>query len=197
MPKSKKKVDTKKLERIYKLYISKNIIIDILMVLIGIGFIKNPYCGIRWGEIIFALVIITNGLISVFEGATNKLVPIFKLNIVYGILSSAIGVLIITNPLSLTRFLTIMLGIWMVISGSLKIFYGSYLKECNEKSWKITITVGILLFLFGLLNILYDFAAMTVVYVAAVFLILYAILDLTNSFLYKKRTNEIIKIFKK
>lgn len=197
MPRNKKKKDNKKAIKIYNFYIRKSIIMDILMILIGLLFIKNPYSGIRICEISFAILLILNGLISVFEGSTNKIVPIFKLNVIYGVISTAIGALIIINPLSLTRILTIMFGIWMLISGIIKLFYGSYLKASEDDSWMITLTTGILTVLFSLLVIFYEFASMSIIQVAAIFLVLYSLLDLVNNFLYKKRSNEIIDIFNK
>lgn len=192
--KSKNKV----IEKFMKFYFLKNILIDISMIIIGFIYLTNPYTVTRTYEIILSIILIISGLSSVFEGTANKMIPMLTLNVIYGIVSCAIASFIIINPISISRILVISFGIWLIITGLVKIFYASYLKEKNENSWPLSFVIGIVNIIFGLLLSIYNFdVTLTLVQITGTFSILYAVLDIANNLLYRKRRTEMVRIFKK
>ena len=120
----------------------------------------------------------------------------FYFNLIYGIISIALGLFVILNPFAIANILTVGMGIWLIINGGLKLNYGLKLKRINERAWALTLTVGIISIIFGLMTILNPFAKLLVVEVIGLFLIVYGIIDFTDSLLLKKRAKEFIKVFK-
>lgn len=103
---------------------------------------------------------------------------------------------IILNPFAIANIVTIGLGIWLIVSGGLKINYGIRLRNIREAASTITMVVGIISILFGLMVIINPFAKLFLVEVVGIFLMVYGIIDLTNIILLKKRAKNFIKIFK-
>lgn len=193
-----KKKQIKTTKKLFNFYICKNIVIDLIMFAVGMFFIFKPFAGLRVCELIFSGLIIVNGAMALFDSSTEILFPMFKLNIIYGVMALVLGLFIIFNPLSIASVLTIMLGIWLIISGLLKIFYGGYLKYSNEESWLITIVIGSMTILFGVLMIINPFEpTIYMTEVAGIFTALYCVLDVTNNWLFRKRFKNLVEVFNK
>ena len=106
-----------------------------------------------------------------------------------------IGAIIILVPFSVTSFLTICLGLYLIVFGANKVTYGVWFKIGDDSSWLITFVIGVMLMVFGILVLSNPFSALTVTQVIGTFLVLSSILDITDLVLLKKRANEITKIF--
>lgn len=61
----------------------------------------------------------------------------------FGVLYSILGVVIILYPYSVMEFVTVCLGLFVIINGATKINYGIWLKRGNEDSWLVTLVTGI------------------------------------------------------
>lgn len=192
----KKSKIIKTIERLFNLYIMRSIIFDLVIILLGVFFILKPYSGLRGCEIAFSVVLLLSGISAIFDSTTKKVMHIFNFSLIYGVLSLIFGLLIIINPLALANIVTICFGIWMVLSGILKISYAVNLKSGKEEAWSVTFAIGLVTTLVGILLVFNPFIEFYITQVVGIFVVLYAALDLTNSILFKKRTKEIIEIFK-
>ena len=76
-----------------------------------------------------------------------------------------------------------------------KITYGVWFKIGNHSSWLITLVIGIMLIIFGILVLANPFASLTITKLVGSFLILASILDITDLILLKNKSDEITKIF--
>lgn len=186
----------KTIERLFKLYIMRSIVFDLFIIMLGMFFIIKPYSGLRGCEIAFSIVLLLSGFSSIFDSTTKKVINLFNFSLIYGVLSLIFGLLIIINPLALANIITLCFGIWMVLSGALKISYGFNLKGGNEESWSVTFAIGVVTTLVGILLVFNPFIELYITQVVGIFVVLYSILDLTNCFLFKRRTKEIIEILK-
>ena len=187
---------TKVIERLLNIFIIRSIIFDILIILLGGYFILNPYSGLRSCEIVFSIFLLICGCMSIFDCSAKNVVKLFNFSLIYGVLSIIFGLLIILNPLALANIVTICFGIWMVISGAVKINNSISLKKLKEDSWSVILGIGILTSLIGILLIFNPFVELYITQVVGIFVIIYAVLDFTNNLLFKKRKKDIIKILK-
>ena len=187
---------TKVIERLLNIFIIRSIIFDILIILLGGYFILNPYSGLRGCEIVFSIFLLIFGCMSIFDCSAKNVVKLFNFSLIYGVLSIIFGLLIILNPLALANIVTICFGIWMVISGAVKINNSISLKKLKEDSWSVILGIGILTSLIGILLIFNPFVELYITQVVGIFVIIYAVLDFTNNLLFKKRKKDIIKILK-
>lgn len=186
----------KTIERIFSLYITRSIIFDILILIFGVFFIVKPYSGLRTCEIIFGIFLLLSGIVSIFDYSTKKAVNIFNFNLFYGILSLLFGLLIIINPLALANVITLVFGLWITLSGIVKLNYAINLRKMKEESWSVIFGIGLLTSIVGLLLIFNPFIELYITQVVGIFTIFYAMLDFTNNILFKKRSKEIIEILK-
>lgn len=186
----------KTIEKIFNLFILRSLIFDVLIFLLGLFFVINPYFGLRGCEIAFSIVLLVSGITALYDCTARKIINLFNFSLIYGVLSLIFGLLIIFNPLSLTNIITIGFGVWVTISGLLKISYAINLKNNKEETWSVILGIGLVTTIAGILIIFNPFIELYITQVVGIFIVLYAILDFTNNILFKKRSKEIVKIFK-
>ena len=145
--------------------------------------------------IIMGVVILIFGINAVYKYFHRDGAKIYSLNIVFGVLYSILGVVIILYPFSVMEFVTVCLGIFVIINGATKINYGVWLKKGNEDSWLVTLVTGIFLVIIGIMLVFNPFASLTLTQLCGAFLIIVGILNVSDTILFKKRAKEIMEIF--
>ncbi|MDE6284943.1 MAG: DUF308 domain-containing protein [Bacilli bacterium] len=145
--------------------------------------------------ILVGFVFLVSGVNAIYKYFHRDGAKLYSLNILFGILYSILGVVIIVYPFSVMTFVTICLGLYLVVSGAVKMNYAFWLKRGNEDSWLITLVSGIMLLLFGILVMFNPFISLTLTQLAGAFLLIVSILDFTDTMMFKKRANEIMNIF--
>lgn len=160
------------------------------LVLLFLPELTNKLVGILAGVIFLA-----SGINSIYKYFHRDGAKLYTLNIVFGIIYSLLGVVIILYPFSVMNFVTVCLGIYLIVSGAMKINYGLWFKRGSEESWLITIVTGILLIIFGIMVVFNPFISLTLAKLVGIFLIISAVLDITDTILFKKRAKEIMNIF--
>ncbi len=135
------------------------------------------------------------GINSIYKYFHREGAKLYNLNLVFGVIYAVLGVVIILVPSSVVEFITICLGIYMIVNGASKVNYALWLKRGNEDSWLITLATGILVAIVGVLVIFNPFASLTLTKLAGAFLIITGILDFMDTILFKNRSKEIMEIF--
>lgn len=176
-------------------FMTLSIICSVIIALIGGVLLFLPELSNKLIGVISGVLFILSGINTIYKYFCRNGAKLYSLNLLYGIIILLIGVIIILVPFSVTTFLTICLGLYLIIFGVNKITYGVWFKIGNDSSWLITFVIGIMLTIFGILVLANPFSSLTVTQVVGSFLILSSILDLTDLVLLKKRANEITKIF--
>ena len=172
-----------------------SIVSSIVIALVGAVLLFMPKLSNKLIGIIMGLLFILYGIITIYKYITRNGAKLYSLNLLYGIIILLIGVIIVLVPFSVTSFLTICLGLYLIIIGINKVTYGIWFKIGNHSSWLITLVIGIMLIFFGILVLSNPFSSLTITRLVGAFLILASILDITDLILLKKRSDEISKIF--
>lgn len=183
------------IENRFKKMIIQNLVISAFIFLIGIILLFVPELSNKVIGIIIGVIFLITGISLLYKFFKRDGAKLYSLNILFGILDILLGLIIIIYPFSIITFVTICLGIHMVISGALKISYAFWLKKGSEESWTIPLVTGILLILFGFLVMFNPFAKMTLTQLVGAFLIIISVLETTDTILFKKRAKEIKNIF--
>lgn len=192
----KRKVSIKYLEGQFNSYMILNGFLATLMILLGIILFFSPSIAIKTVSWLMGLFFVIQGVLACVSYIKKDRVSLLNFNLIYGIISILIGLFIILNPFAIANFLTIGLGVWLIISGGLKLNYGLRLKYVKESSWSVTLGVGIISTIFGILVILNPFSKLFLVEVIGLFLMVYGLIDLTDIILLKRRAKSFIKVFK-
>lgn len=170
-------------------------ITSVITGILGLILLLLPNLTNKLVGVLVGIVFLISGVSAIYKYFHREGAKLYSLNIVFGIMYSILGVVIILYPFSVMNFVTICLGIYLVISGSMKINYGFWLKKGSEQSWLITVTTGILLIVFGIMLMFNPFISLTLTQLAGAFLLIVAVLDFTDAMLFKKRAEEIMNIF--
>ena len=184
---------SKIIERLLNILIIRSVVFDILIIFIGVFFVIKPYSGLRLCEIDFSVILLLSGFMSIFECNAKKVVKLFNLSLIYGVLSIIFGLLIILNPLALANIVSLCIGIWMLLSGIIKISNSICIKKLEEESWSVLFGIGLMVSLMLIFN---PFVELYITQVVGGFVIIYAVLDIANSLLFRKRKKELINILK-
>ena len=183
------------IENVYNRMIIYSLLTAILAILVGLTLIFLPSVSNKIVGIIMGVVILIFGINAVYKYFHRDGAKIYSLNIVFGVLYSILGVVIILYPFSVMEFVTVCLGIFIIINGATKINYGVWLKKGNEDSWLVTLVTGIFLVIIGIMLVFNPFASLTLTQLCGAFLIIVGILNVSDTVLFKKRAKEIMEIF--
>lgn len=113
------------------------------------------------------------------------------LDVLYGVVTIILGILIITNPHAIASILPIILGVAIIISSANKLQYAFNLKtNCNDM-WKTTMVIAVISTVCGVVLLFNPFAgAVLIMRIVGIFIIAYAILDIISTVIIKKNVEE-------
>ncbi len=183
------------IENVYNRMIIYSLITAILSIIVGLVLIFLPAVSNKVVGIIIGVIILAYGITAIYKYFHRDGAKIYTLNIVFGVLYSILGVVIILYPYSVMSFVTVCLGLFVIINGATKINYGIWLKRGNEDSWLVTLVTGIFLVVLGIMLVFNPFSALTLTQISGAFLIIVGILNVSDTILFKKRSKEIMEIF--
>lgn len=141
-------------------------------------------------------VLIALGIIAIINFLRNTTKDIFnQLNIVYGVVSIVAGSFLVTVPSFIGSIIPFIIGITVIISSSFKVQQALILKNMNSKYFLPSLIMAILCLVCGLVILFNPFkSAVLVTKIIGLFMIIYAILDIINSFILKKSSSINIEI---
>ena len=139
------------IENIYNKMIIYSLITSILSIIVGLVLVFLPTVSNKVVGIIVGIIFLIFGINAVYKYFHRDGAKIYSLNIVFGVLYSILGVVIILYPYSVMEFVTVCLGLFVIINGATKINYGIWLKRGNEDSWLVTLVTGIFLVVLGIM----------------------------------------------
>lgn len=183
------------IENMYKRMIWYSIGTALITIITGIVLLLVPELSGKVLGIIAGIIFLIEGINSIYKYFHREGAKLYNLNLVFGVIYAVLGVVIILVPSSVVEFITICLGIYMIVNGASKVNYALWLKRGNEDSWLITLATGILVAIVGVLVIFNPFASLTLTKLAGAFLIITGILDFMDTILFKNRSKEIMEIF--
>ncbi|MEG1892397.1 MAG: DUF308 domain-containing protein [Bacilli bacterium] len=160
------------------------------LILLFLPNITNKVVGILVG-----ISFLVTGIGAIYNYFHREGAKLYSLNLVFGILFAILGIVIILYPFTVMSFVTICLGLYMIVSGCMKINYSFWFKRGSEDCWLVTLVTGILLIIFGIMVLVNPFSSLTLTKLAGIFLIIISVLDVMDTYMFKKRSKEIMDIF--
>ena len=185
----------KSIENVYNRMIIYSILTSILSIIIGLVLIFLPAVSNKVVGIIVGIVFLAFGINSVYKYFHRDGAKIYSLNLIFGVLYSILGIVIIIYPFSVMNFVTVCLGLFIIVNGISKINYGMWLKRGNEESWLVTVVTGAFVVTIGIMLVFNPFTALTLTQIAGAFLIITGVLNLSDTILFKNRAKQIMEIF--
>lgn len=183
------------IENMYKRIIRYSILTSLLTIGVGVFLLLVPKLSSDILGFVVGIIFLVEGFNSLYKYFHREGAKLYNLSLTFGIIYAALGVLIILVPSSVVEFITVCLGIYMIVNGASKVNYATWLKRGGEASWLVTLATGILVAAIGILVIFNPFASLTITKLAGAFLIITGVLDFTDTILFKNRSKEIMDIF--
>ena len=141
-------------------------------------------------------ILIALGVIAIISFLRNKTRDVFvQLNIVYGVVSIVAGIFLVTVPEFIGSIIPIVVGIAVIISSSFKLQQALVLKNLDNRYFLPSLIMAILCLICGVVILFNPFtSAVVVTQIIGLFMIIYAILDIINSFILRKSSNISVEI---
>lgn len=192
------------MKEIIKVFAKSSIITSIFLLALGLLLIFKSDATILAVTYVIGAVLIALGIVAVINFIRSK-GDLYHLNIVYGIVTIVLGVLVIKNPKVIGSIIPFVVGIGILINSGTKLKYALDLREAKQNVWKYTLLISIITAVLGVLLIFNPYKA-TEMFVQAMGIVIsvYAVLDIISTIVLVNKYNkqnetkeaEIIKIEK-
>lgn len=169
-----------------------SILTSIIFAILGVVMILNPEATIEIVASVLGITIIVIGaekIISYFVLKGN--LDFFNYELIYGIIAILFGILIMTHSTTFAAIVRIIIGIWIAYAGLIKINMSLKLKSAEIQSWAVVLTLSIISLLAGILVMFTNTSS--IVIITAVVMIIYAVADVIDEFIFIKNLDKIIE----
>lgn len=176
-------------------FVDLSIIASIIFTIIGLCLIIFPDVSLNIMSYVIGGLFLIFG-IYLFTINYNSL--ILTDMIFFGVMMVLLGVILIVYPKLIAQLIPIVLGIWFITDSIVKIRISLSLKDYDDTPWVLTLVLSIISMLCGVVFILHPLASSEVIttFIGALIMI-YALSDIIDMFMFKKHINDVIKSFKK
>ena len=185
----------KSIEHVYNKMVIFSIISAVITIIVGIVLLFLPNLSNKVVGIITGVIFIIFGITTAYKYLKRDGAKIYSLNLVFAILYLILGLVIIIFPFSVIEFVTVCLGLFLVVNGATEINYGLWLKRGGSKAWLVTLVAGILLVILGIMIVFNPFTAFALTQITGAFLIISGIINLSDAITFKTKAKEIMDIF--
>lgn len=164
-----------------------SIVTSVIILVLGIFLFIQPDTIIRMISIILGGVILIPGIISLIDYFKNK----YQASLISGVVTIIIGLILIINTKLVASILPFILGIYFIVNGINRLQYALQLKS-QKMNYTASLVFSLLIIICGILFIINPFGgALVITKVMGIFMVIYALLDLTNTIIIKKEMHEV------
>lgn len=115
-----------------------------------------------------------------------------QLDLIYGMVSIILGVVVISNPQAIASIIPFVLGFIIIINSARKLQYSLELKQNKNELWKSTMIMAIVTTICGVVLVINPFKGVVFITKIVGFLILiYAVLDIISTIIIKSTVKQI------
>ena len=162
-----------------------SIVTSVVILVFGIFLFIQPDVIIHMISIVLGGIILIPGITALIDYVKNRYQP----SLITGVVTIIIGMILIVNTKLVASILPFILGIYFIVNGINRIQYALELKR-QSVNYVVSLIFSILIIICGILFIVNPFGgALVITKVMGVFMILYSVLDLTNSIIIKMEIN--------
>lgn len=188
----------KRVKKNFNRIVYGSIIEDIIYALFGLFLLFKTNLTIEIFTRTFGILIVASAICSGIRFLYRKMAgKLFNVSILNALAKLILGILIIVKPNLATNILTISVGIVILINGLIKLYYAFAFYNNKEEIWPLIGVLAIGLIVMGGSLIINPFSKDVIITrVIGVFIVCYAIFDAMQWLLFRKRSKELLKLFK-
>lgn len=181
------------IDRLFSKIMWMDIALSICLTLVGLIFLVYPDVSVTLIGIIFGLLITILGGVLIYTYLKRREIPLFRFNLLYGILGVILGILTIISPFTFTQVITIFIGIWILYMAIIKIDFAIRLKLLEERSWLFLLMSALLEIFMSILIFINPFSNLIITEIAGAYFVLCGILNCTDAVLTKNRAIDFLE----
>ncbi len=181
------------IDRLFSKIMWMDIALSICLTLVGLIFLVYPDVSVTLIGIIFGLLITILGGVLIYTYLKRREIPLFRFNLIYGILGVILGILTIISPFTFTQVITIFIGIWILYMAIIKIDFAIRLKLLEERSWLFLLMSSLLEIFMSILIFINPFSNLIITEIAGAYFVLCGILNCTDAVLTKNRAIDFLE----
>lgn len=181
------------IDRLFSKIMWMDIALSICLTLVGLIFLVYPDVSVTVIGVIFGLLITVLGGVLIFTYLKRREIPLFRFNLIYGILGVILGILTIISPFTFTQVITIFIGIWILYMAIIKIDFAVRLKLLEERSWLFLLVSALLEIFMSILIFINPFSNLIITEIAGAYFVLCGILNCTDAVLTKNRAIDFLE----
>lgn len=178
-----------------KKFFRSSILTSIVLIVLGVLLVFQSEFTIMTIAYIIGAILIAIGALAIIKFVQNiKSSKKNELDIVYGIGTIILGILVIKNHQAIASIIPFVIGIGIIISSSTKLQYAFELKAKDNSQWKITMIVSIISVACGVILLFNPFkGAVIITQIVGIFIIIYGVLDIISTMTIKRNVDAIHK----
>lgn len=177
-----------------KNYLNISIVLALSLTVLGLTFIIFPNTSFEVICYFLAGVLVINGGMVLIFGSRYTI--LFD-SLFYGLLSFIFGLIILIHPDILKVIMPILLGIWFILNGFLKVRLIVCLKEEDKSYYYLTLIMSIISIVCGIIMVLEPVRNVEIITISiGIILMTYAISDIINLSIIKRYINKVVKYVK-
>ena len=166
-----------------------SVITSLVFAIIGLVMIYNPETTMKFISTVLGIFFIVVGVIKVVNYFISKgNSTLFTNDIAWGLIAVIIGLVTMVYSSTIESIFRIMIGVWIIYSGFTRFSLSFRLKNVNDKLWAIVLSLAVLMIVGGLYVTFYPGALIVTL---GVIILVYAIMDLIESFIFMKNMKDI------
>jgi uncharacterized membrane protein HdeD (DUF308 family) len=184
---------------IMKKFFRSSILTSLLLVILGILLVAFSDETIIAISYFIGGVLVLIGVVGIID-YVRKIKTNYKseLDLIYGIVTIILGVLIITHPKSIASIINYVLGVIIIINSASKFNYSLQLRNSSNNIWKTTMLVSILTGICGIVLIFNPFkTASAIISIIGIIIIVYGVLDIVSTIFIKRNYEQLTNPKKK
>ena len=179
---------------IFKGYFKLSISSSLIFMLMGLLLYFNPEQIVKSVSILLGLFSFIFGISEIVIFLKNK--ELGQNNFVLGLFAIIIGLLFVINTDIIATIVPIIIGICMVFIGARKLSVSLILKEQNIRGWSYMFIIGIITLIIAAIFIINPIkGAFIATKMLGLIIIIYSVIGIIDSVIFKNMINEIGKVF--
>lgn len=185
------------MEKVLNKLMIGSIIMSAILTVLGIVLLVVP--DISWIVISYTLatLLIVGGIYLLFFGYKDVLgIRVFD-GVTPGIISFLLGLIIFLKPIAFATLVPLILGVWFITTGAIRIRLAMSLRLVKDEMWLVTLLMALLTLTCGLLLIFNPLTSILLLtQVVGIITIIYSLADIIDVVIFKTKLEKFKKAFK-
>lgn len=185
------------MEKVLNKLMIGSIIMSAILALLGIVLLVVPDISWMITSYTLAVLLIVGGIYLLFFGYKDVLgIRVFD-GVTPGIISFLLGLIIFLRPIALATLVPLILGVWFITTGAIRIRLAMSLRIVKDEMWLVTLLMALLTLTCGLLLIFNPLTSILLLtQVVGIITIIYALADIIDVVIFKTKLEKFKKAFK-